>query len=319
MQDEIDSRLELVGLYTNILRHWTALLLATDSSPFNASPSVMALIRHTGQLGLAALQISPSVLTEAAILSFYEQSTRLYGDERLMKYIRIEMPPTLLIYSLFFSTSLATVSRICQVLTCYKWNLEAALGTKTRSRDSRRVSSSTYDGALINLYNGYLMDICNCLWRSRAFSDMDANTQGCMVPRVTVSALTGYVASVDKAFNLASLFSLSHSPVFCMQSMQRVRELEDAAMDEGLTIHARHAGPATHNSLTRLSNSGGLRLSWQEYRIAVLDGLSARGFDGITALLVNTMMVVKKAMEGGAIAPGSSSQQEADKSSGVGN
>ena len=100
-----------------------------------------------------------------------------------------------------------------------------------------------------------------------------------------MTALTGYVPAVDKALALASLFSLSHAPTLCLQSISRVRELEDAAMEVDGSISARHAGPVTQSSLSKLATAGGLRLSWQEYRIEVIKTLSARGLPGVTELL----------------------------------
>jgi len=119
-----------------------------------------------------------------------------------------------------------------------------------------------------------------------------------MVPRPTIDALTSYVSTVDRSFTLASLFGLSHGPTLCYQSIQRVRELEDGELEKGVTIRARHAGPVTQASLVRLATSGGLNLSWQDYRINVLASLSDKGLPGIAELLKCTMTVLKKTMEG---------------------
>lgn len=259
--------------------------------------SLKALIRHTGQLSLTLLQTSPTESVNIAIIDFYEQAIHLVNDDTLKYYIRIELPPSELIYIFLFSGSVTTVSRLCDILACYKKGFEMAMSTKARNDGSNRIDALSYDRAYVNLYNGYLMDICNCFWRSRAFSDADTNSHGCMIPRPAVSKLTSYVSSVDKTFSLPSLFSLSYSPVLCFQSIRSVRDLEDAAIASDSSIRTRHAGPVTQATLSKLATSGGIQLSWQEYRIEVLRSLAEKNLGGVAELLKNTMTVLKKSMD----------------------
>ncbi|KAK1250726.1 hypothetical protein MKX07_005281 [Trichoderma sp. CBMAI-0711] len=281
----------------DVVREFVVQSKSSDAIPAHANTSLRALIRHTGQLSLTLLQTSPTESVDMAILEFYEQATHLVDDERLKDYIGIELPPSELIYIFLFSGSITTVSRLCDILACYKKGFEMAMSTKARNDGSNRIDALSYDRAYVNLYNGYLMDICNCFWRSRAFSDADTNSHGCMMPRPAVSKLTSYVVSVDKTFSLASLFSLSYSPVLCLQSIQSVRDLEDAAIASDSSIRTRHAGPVTQTSLTKLATSGGIQLSWQEYRIEVLRSLAEKNLGGIAELLKNTMTVLKKSMD----------------------
>ena len=257
-----------------------------------------ALVRHVNNLSLTLIQTSPTVESASTILDFYEAFVRLVTNETLRNFIRIELPASSLIYALFFSSSLANVSRLCYVLACYKRGFETAMATRARSDSTFRIDALSYDRAYVNLYNGYLMDICNCLWRARAFSNSETNAHGCMIPRSNVNALTSYVSSVDRSSTLTSLFGLSHSPTLCYQSIGRVRELEDKELEEGRRIRTRHAGPVTQASLVRLATAGGMNLSWQDYRIGVLNGLSARGLPGVAELLKCTMTVLKNMMEG---------------------
>lgn len=296
--DSPDMQLALVGLYTNLLHQWTTALQSTRQIPAQAS-DVSSLVRHVNVLALKVLQTGPSAATEAAILGFYEQTVRLVTDEELRQYMRIQLPASALVYTLLFSPSVATVSRLCLVLARYKKGFETAMSTKAWGDGSARIDALAYDRAYVNQYNGFLMDMCNCFWRARALSDGDTNARGCMVPRAAVAALTAYVAAVDKVLPLEMLLSLSHAPALCLQSIRRVRELEDAASASASgAIRARHAGPVTQASLASLAATGGLRLSWHEYRIDVLQALSARGLPGVTELLKNTITVLKKSMEG---------------------
>ncbi|KJZ80574.1 hypothetical protein HIM_00424 [Hirsutella minnesotensis 3608] len=305
VQDESPSSLlTLMAMYTNVLRHWTTVLLGADSIPPQASQIASSLVRHVSRLALVAIQADGSIGAESAVLTFYEQTMRLVADDGLRQYMRIELPPSALVYALLFSPSLATVSRLCSVLACYKRGFETAVSTKARHDGSARVDALSYDRAYVNRYNGFLMDMCNCFWRARAFSDTDTNARGCMVPRPTVSALEAYVASLDRTVSLANLFSLSHAPVLCLQSIRRVRDAEEAAIEraaqggKGDAIRTRHAGPVTQSSLAKLAAAGGIRLTWQEYRIDVLRSLSDMGLPGVTELLKNTMTVLKNSMEG---------------------
>lgn len=292
------SQEEILRLYTNILRHWTAILQSSDPVPAHANTSITALIRHTGRLSLTLLQTSPTESVNIAIVEFYEQAIHLVNDDSLKYHIRIELPPSELIYTFLFSSSVATMSRLCGILACYKKGFEMAMSTKARNDGSNRIDALSYDRAYVNLYNGYLMDICNCFWRSRAFSDADTNSHGCLMPRPTVANLTAYVSSVDKAFSLPSLLTLSYSPVLCFQSIRSVRDLEDAAIGSSdNAIRTRHAGPVTQNSLSKLAVAGGIQLSWQDYRIEVLRSLAERSLGGIAELLKNTMTVLKNSMD----------------------
>ncbi|EFY88841.1 Mis6 domain-containing protein [Metarhizium acridum CQMa 102] len=297
-----NSQQGLLQMYTNLLRHWTAILQASDTIPDHASATIASLILHTNTLALTLLQTSPSVTTDASILDFYEQTTRVITDSKLKRYMRIELPPSPLIYTFLFNNSLATVSRICFILACYKRGIETAVATRPRAPAADaapRIDSHTYDRPFVNLFNGYIMDICNLFWRNRAFNDTDTNAQACTLSAATVNALAAYAVSVDRALPLTSLFSLSHSPVLCYQSIERVRDLEDDAMEHDSEIRVRHGGPVTQSTLTRLANAGGMKLSWQDYRIEVLKSLADSGFPGIPELLKNAMTVLKRSIDGG--------------------
>ncbi|KAF4978125.1 hypothetical protein FZEAL_5457 [Fusarium zealandicum] len=218
LDNTAESQLALLTLYKNLLHHWTVILQSSDPIPANASDIITALVSHVNPLALTLVQTSPSVSTYSAILDFYEQNARLVSDETLKHYIRIELPPSFLIYILFFSGSVAVVSRICAILASYKKGFEMAMLTKPRRDGSHRIDSSSYNRIFVNLFNGFLMDMCNCFWRGRAFSDNDTNAHGCMIPRRLVPVLSAYVTSVEKNNSLASLFGLSYSPVLCLQS-----------------------------------------------------------------------------------------------------
>ncbi|KAM0346036.1 hypothetical protein ACHAPU_005797 [Fusarium lateritium] len=293
-----ESQLALLALYKNLLHHWMVVLGSSDTIPDNASGAVTALVHHVNNLTLSLVQTSTAISAHSAILDFYEQNARLVSHETLKHHIRIELPPSFLVYILFFSSSIAITSRICAILATYKKGFEMAMFIKPHRDGSNRIDSSSYNRVFVSLFNGYLMDICNCFWRGRAFTNSDPNAHGCMIPRSLVPTLSSYVASVDSAYTLTSLFSLSYSPLLCLQSSRCIQSLESAEIDGNTSLRIRHEGPPTQSSLGQLASSGGIRISWQDYRIKVLEMLTAKELAGITDLLKNTMTVLRKLIDG---------------------
>ena len=289
----------LLTMYTNLLHHWTAVLRSSQTIPSHASNTINLLTQHVNSLSLTLLQASdtPStVVAESTILPFYEQSRVLITDNRLRQYIRIELPSAPLIYTLFFSTSLSTMSRICYILGSYKPIFERAMATRDQ-RQSGLVDSSSYDGNYVTTYNGYLMDIANCFWRSHGFGSTDKGAHACQLPRATMAALTRWVPAVDRTYSLLSILSLSYSPLLCLQSINRLREIEDAEMEKNAALETRHAGPVNEESLAKLGTSGGISLTFREYRINVLETLSAKGLTGVEVLLKNLLSNLKPVLE----------------------
>lgn len=130
------------------------------------------------------------------------------------------------------------------------------------------------------------MDICNCLWRDKAFNFSEVNAMGCLIPQSLLPTLSTYIESLNTGLNLPTLFDLSCHSVLSRFSIAYIRELEDAE-DGG--IRARHAGPVTAKSLVALARDGGVKVAWQDYRLGVLAYLEGRGVGGVAELMFNTM------------------------------
>jgi centromere protein I len=261
---------------------------AADSLDAFPAATVPDLIGYVNQLTLTLTQTSPTVGTYLEILDFYEAAATLYSKPKLIQHVDITIPPPLLVYILYFSPSLAVVSRLCGMLATYKRAWEAVMSPAVPRALTRREREQ------INVFNGFLMDLCNCLWRGHAFSTTDLNAQGCRISQSTQTALESYISAADPDLSLATAFGLSHSPLLCLQSISYLRERED---EEMATIRTRHAGPVTQASLGQLANRGGLRLSWQEYRSGVLAYLEAKGLPGISELMYNTMKNLMRARQ----------------------
>ncbi|KAJ0379474.1 hypothetical protein COL26b_002319 [Colletotrichum chrysophilum] len=278
-------KLSLLKLYQNLIRRWTFVLRSLDPIPPEAPVSAFYdVMEHAGIIALNLVQATPSVAVHGAVLDLYEQAATSISDPTLQPLLRIANPPAQLIYLLFFSHSLSNVSRLCAVLAVYKKGFETAM--------SRR-QPTTYQPSYVNHFNGFLMDVCNCLWRGKAFNDADKNALGCLSARPVTLRLQRYVEDLGMDLALPTLFGFSYSPVLSLQAIDCIREREDRALAEDEdAIATRHGGPVTANSLARLAEARGIRVTWSEYRIQVLHALEGKGLGGIPALMRNTMKVL---------------------------
>ncbi|KAI1814776.1 Mis6-domain-containing protein [Poronia punctata] len=280
------SQHQMLDFFTRLFRRWTVYLAAPGGKTPQGSESIAQLIAHVNQLCLTLIQTSPTVSTQGKVLDFYYQASTLSSDAHILTNPRASaVPPATLIYNLFFAASPTTVSRACSVVAKYKEGFQVAM----------REAHIGYTPKHIPAFNGFLMDMCNCLWRQRALSDQDANASGCLVSRPAVDLMTSYIANVSTGgMTLANLFSLSYSPVFSLFAISFLRDLEEAEEEEqGLEV--RHAGPVSKNSLRELANKGGLDLSWDEYRRGVLDYLDEHGMHGVKHLLSITIGALRQA------------------------
>lgn len=279
-------------LYSNLLHHWTTILRSTKPLPSYTNQTISSLVTHVHALSQTLIQTQPSIGTSSLILSFYEQFTRLIIDDTLRHHISIELPPATLIYTLFFSNHATDMSRVCFILARFKSGFNEAV---TSGRSSK-FPAYTRTRAQVNAYNGFLMDICNGIWRNKAFNHGDANEHGYLMPQATLDTLSRYLQSVDRTYALGSILNLSHSSTLSHLSLLCTRELEDQELEKGNSISARHAGPITDISLHRTATAGGLNMQWRTWGMSVLDSLNEKDLPGVAELLQNTMLKLKKDM-----------------------
>ncbi|KAH8663962.1 Mis6-domain-containing protein [Xylariales sp. PMI_506] len=282
LQGSPDAQLEILACYTGLLRHWTSLLLSRDKLSIQVTAAASELIQHVNRLCLTILQTSSNISAHSIVLDFYEQVAHLSSNKRLSPHLRFVFPPPSLVYILHFSSSPATASRLYNVLVLYKAGFQGTPRTR-------------YTMQYINEFNGFLMDICNCLWRSRAFNAKDTNAHACLIADSVITDLTSYVESLDMGINLASLFTLTTSPALGMLATTYLRELEDEEMEQGTgELDVRHAGPVTKTSLAALARNGGVNVSWDEYRQGILEYLERHSLSGARHLMENTMTTLNK-------------------------
>ncbi|KAK6834959.1 hypothetical protein PG987_009653 [Apiospora arundinis] len=301
------SQLAVLNCYTSLLRNWAAFLLAQPQGRDSTSSAIPDLITHVNKLALTVLQTasaskdnnnssssssSSTVMTHSAVLDFYEEASRIASNPQLLRHAPIVIPPSPLVYLLHFSASPATVSRLCGVLARYKAGFQAAMAGSS-SRGNNKMAD-TYSVEYINEFNGFLMDVCNCLWRSRAFNARDANAHGCLMAPGLVEDLAAYVRGFNLNVALPSLFTLSASPAFGALATAHLRDLEEVEQGLNGDLDVRHAGPVTKSTLARLARDGGVNLSWDDYRLGVLGHLEDHGMNGVAELMNNTMTTLMK-------------------------
>ncbi|KAI9756969.1 MAG: hypothetical protein M4579_003627 [Chaenotheca gracillima] len=267
------SQIILLEFYTTLTYNWGARILASSDFPSSDASSsskrqtkaLASLTNHVSTLCLALLESSANlpapVTSTSPILHFYETFTTLLSHSSPdPPLIQITTPTSELIYLLTFTSSLGTLSRLCSVLASYKDAFSRALA------HSGKGLSQQYPRPYINAFNGHMMDLCNLLWRDRAFNTTDTSAHGCLTPQFLVKELTSYVQ--QQGYQLGSLFNLSHAPAFieisadCLKEMLGSEQVKDA-----LSL-----GPASAMTLNTLAeNSGGaVDISFTEYRKEML-------------------------------------------------
>lgn len=297
LNGKVETQVDLLTLYTNILHHWASVLKAARPFPVNGGRSIITLVEAATPLAVTLLQNSPSITTQSVVLSLYEQALDLARDAVTGQYIRAELPPPIIINQLLFSNSVAILSRTCAYIFHAHQMIKKVMGQGRASTGDNAivVGRASYPKAYVERLNSHVADCCNLLWRWKAFST-SRGASGVSIPLETVEALERYVKGVDKTFMLASIASFSYSPILCRISINRMRQLEDREIAKNPDIETRHPGPVTQAGLTRLASGGGIKLDWDTYQAGVVEALEQQGFTGIGELLRGVLASLKKEM-----------------------
>lgn len=310
LNGEAASRFAILDFYSSLIRQWGVALRAEPApAASDGFAPLTSLIRHVELLILTLLELSSTDAEydleqgkpmSSAILQFYTTLADLFSYASGNGNIRLAIPLTPTIYVLAFTSSLAQLSLLCSALGSYKSSFEASLTSQTLQ--SPKPSTVLYPPPMVGQFNGYIMDLCNLIWRNRGLNADDPNALGCLIPASTVAALTEYVSETNETmrrrrrqegfhYNLPAMFSLSHNPALCYHSSACFASLEESQIEEG---QARLRRPVTQKSLTALEKEGGIKVSWQDYRLKMLDWFDDRGSHGIARLMRSTMKALRK-------------------------
>ncbi|MCJ1378742.1 hypothetical protein MMC17_001841 [Xylographa soralifera] len=289
LDNTVESAAALLEYYTSLVRHWTVILLSLpDPHPPGVEQMIQsfaALVDHSSLLSLSLLaSYTPTQSTISTVLSYHETLVHTISYAVSHAQIRILTPYAETVYLLIFlNPTLSTLSRLCYILATYKRTFEAAMSKPPPG------SRHEYPRGYVNHFNGFLMDICNLLWRSRAFNRSDTNALACLLPPSILPQIAAYLDMLTPPYALQTVFSLSHNLSLSGPSTAAIRDLEEKAVTDGRVVRTRHIGPVTQRSLEALAMDGGIKVSWADYRLEVLRWLGERGVGGIGDLMSCTM------------------------------
>lgn len=310
LDEALDSRTSLLDFYTALIVEW-GVKLRIDTSATEESAPLTDAIRHAELLASSIQELAPTSEAEQKqnyaspgylpVLRFYKSMADLFSHASTNSRIRITVPTAPTVYTIAFTPSISIISSLNAILAGYKSSFEASLTSQTLNQSNH--PTQPYDANLVGQFNGYVMDMCNLLWRNRALNDKDPNALGCLVPAESTTIFTDYVRKVNEAsrhydretalhVTLASIFSLSHHAAFCNLSAACFADLEE---EQQIPDHRpKLRKPVTQKALQALEKDGGAKISWQEYRVYMLDWLEGVGSRGTADLMRSTMKALRK-------------------------
>lgn len=304
LNESLRSRTALLGFYSALISQW-GVKLRSESDTSEESVHLSQIIVHAELLASSILEFSmededkKSKPATASVLDFYRTLSELFSHAPQDARFRLTLPHAQTVYTLAFTPSVAVISSLNSILAVYKSAFEASLNSQVLQAQN----SPAYGTNLVGRFNGYVMDMCNVLWRNRALNTEDPNALGCLVSAPTTTALTSYIKDLsevarhydrESAFhiNLTSIFSLSHHAAFCNLSAACFADLEE---DQQVADHRpKLRKPVTQKVLQALEKDGGAKITWQEYRVHMLDWLDGIGCRGTGILMRSTMKALRK-------------------------
>lgn len=311
LDDTLASRIAILEFYSSLILQW-GVKLRTQPSTSGESKPLSRLILHAELLALSILEISPTIhLTDnnaghsksatLSVVEFYSTLAELFSYASVNGNIRLTVPLSPTVYTLVFTPMSSVISIISSVLASYKSSFEASLTSEVLQTPNG--SENLYPTQLVGRFNGYVMDICNLVWRNRGLNNEDPNALGCLIPASTATMLTQYIRESNETsrerkrdasfhYTLLSIFSLSHHAALCNISAACFADIEEEnGIDES---KPKLRKPVTQKALSALEKGGGVKMSWQEYRVRMLDWLDAAGNRGIGDLMRSTMKALRK-------------------------
>ncbi|KAL3471799.1 Mis6-domain-containing protein [Aspergillus californicus] len=309
LNDNASSKAILLDFYSTLIRQW-GVKLRTEPFTTEQSQPLSHLIHHAELLALSILEspteqpsdddidYRPSTLS---VIDFYFTLAELFSYAHLNGNIRITVPLAPTVYSLMFTPVSFVISSMNSILAGYKSAFEASMTTEALQPEN--AVDALYPQHLVGQFNGYIMDICNLVWRNRALNFDDPNALGCLIPPATITALTQYIRETNEkarkrnreaafSYTIASVFSLSHHAALsnlsavCFAGIERENSISEA--------QPRLRKPVTQKALSALEKDGGVRMTWQDYRVRMLESMDAVGTTGIGNLMRTTMKALRK-------------------------
>ncbi|KAG0355950.1 hypothetical protein BGZ54_000905 [Gamsiella multidivaricata] len=261
-----------------------------------------AFIGHVDSISSVGLEMERDhIAVQHAILSFFDLASTLTGTYKVP--LAVVVPDSTIVYRCFLSDSGMSISRICGIVYQYKQAFEAfeqeqELQYELLVQSQLSQQGATGDGPgkqaelpepilvpgysreYVILFNSFVMDICNFLWRNRAFNKTDKNSRGFLIDQGTIGHTKQ--ACMEGGLSMSNMFSLTHSIAFSGYSARFLRSLEDR---ENVPEEKYLRAPASSPALKDMMAKGGLDMTFDDYRLQYLEHLEKRGFEGISQFL----------------------------------
>ena len=309
----LSSRAILLDYYTSLIHQLGTQIRARPFPVHSDGSNLLAsVIAHAELLALSTLE-SPAAFENngaedaepatLSVIALYDVLAELFSHASTNKSIRLTIPLAPTVYAIAFTPISSLISIFSAVLAKYKTSFEESLVSEVLQTPGN--PEPLYPTEVVGQFNGYVMDICNLVWRNRALNNEDANALGCLIPPTTVAALTQYFRSMNDIarerrrdapffYKLSSMFSLSHHAALGNFSAACVSDIEEREGSRASRELPRLRKPVTQKALSILEKDGGVKLSWQEYRVQMLDWLEKTGSVGIASLMRSTMKALRK-------------------------
>ncbi|CAM0139970.1 hypothetical protein VKS41_007623 [Umbelopsis sp. WA50703] len=299
---DVTWKAQLLVAYSKWLKNWALLdwrghqrRRAEDNSeedkeitqfgglPYNIQylKTIEEFVIHVDSLCVLGLQIEDdNPILQHAALSFFEVVSSLFADFDIPQ---ITVTSHALVFRLCLSSSGVALSRMCGILLQYHLAFQE---NSDRSEDWK----ATYTKEYVNIFNSIVMDVCNAIWRNRAFNNVDSHASGMTLPAYVVEQLNEVCQSRNQ--NLGTALSITHSAALAGYSMRFMQDKEKMA---GLT--QTHSQPVTASVLLESAESGGVNMKLREFREQLLDHLDTVGFVGMKEFLYATMISLRQKLQ----------------------
>ncbi|CAH1245540.1 CENPI [Branchiostoma lanceolatum] len=173
-------------------------LFPVDSEMFPALQSIQELVCYVDRLCVVGLQQEEGhAMLMHYTLGFFELATQL---QRRFDLPLVHAPSAPIVYMAMFDTNALTVARICAIMQRFREEV-TALKQKPPQEESCGFTSSS-----IRKFNNCILDICDALWRCKAFSGKKDEASIFNVPRSLVKQAG--VDSVGDSFSLYNHIAL---------------------------------------------------------------------------------------------------------------
>ncbi|KAF9952818.1 hypothetical protein BGZ65_005041 [Modicella reniformis] len=265
--------------------------------------TVRVFIDHVDSISSVALEVERDhIAVQHGVLSFFDLVSSLIGTYEMP--LAVVIPDSTIVYRCFLSDSGMSVSRICGIVYQYKkafhvfeqeqqLQYDILVQTQLSRSDAGDDQAAELPVALeipgygheyVALFNSFVMDICNFLWRSRAFNKSDKNARGFLMDQGTI----GHIRQVcmDGGLSMNNMLSIMHSTALSGYSARFLRSLEE---EENVPMEKRLKAPVSVPALKDVVAKGGLNMTFEEYRIRYLDYLEQHGFDGVYQFLIDSI------------------------------